>query len=363
MCPIRNIEICQLVHLQQRVTCTPWNRRRVPTLVFCVGMGWERFPVIRTFPARDVSLVQSQYNKLTLDHDNDIPRLIKQWLKLLFNKLAIDGFCCLSSLIDYLKEHNTDFLTSSQRQIYVEEGIFRIENDMQWLTFEQLIYLLTHQVRNGRETSLPNPLPPPQQTQPRQFLTYKVPTTQELLPLFPRLAIDDSFKSRIEQNLQAANQISAQLSSRCDESICERIESMMQESSIKKRSDYDSDEEDMEIVGENLALKLLACRRKPLSLEEEAAVDSALKPPYDNTILCEKFKIPISRSKMSCLRPVTWLNDEVINFYLEMLAERDALLCQTPNTTRLPSHYFNTFFISKLLERGVFTYSNVRRFA
>jgi hypothetical protein len=330
-------------------------------VAWCGEMGWNyRFPVIRTFPARDVSMAQSQLTKLSIGKGYEyIPRLIKGWLNLLFRRLAVDGLCCISSLIEYLKEHNTDFLTDEQRQIYVEEGIFRIPDDLRWLTFEELLDLLRQQVQQKNEEIIP----PPPQLQPRSLITWRVPTTQELLPLFPRTQFS-SFKNDLHQKVQSAEQLEAELSRNYDATIGDRIGRLMLESETKKsQSLEDSDDEEMDVIGssEKLAQKLLSCRRKPLSAEDEAAVDAALSPPYNHSVICEKFKIPMTRSNISCLRPVTWLNDEVINFYLEMLAERDALLCQSSKTNRLSSHYFNTFFISKLLERGEFTYSNVRR--
>lgn len=51
--------------------------------------------------------------------------------------------------------------------------------------------------------------------------------------------------------------------------------------------------------------------------------------------------------------PLTWLNDEVINFYMELLGERSR---QNENLPKV--HAMNTFFLPRLLEIG---YSGVRR--
>jgi Ulp1 family protease len=37
---------------------------------------------------------------------------------------------------------------------------------------------------------------------------------------------------------------------------------------------------------------------------------------------------------MVCLKPRTWLNDEIVNFYMAMLDERDKKLCNTHNSSR-----------------------------
>jgi Ulp1 family protease len=55
-------------------------------------------------------------------------------------------------------------------------------------------------------------------------------------------------------------------------------------------------------------------RYLPLSPVEEQAVDQALAPPHDETVLVERFNAPIDRRKISCLQPGLWLNDEIINF-------------------------------------------------
>ena len=54
-----------------------------------------------------------------------------------------------------------------------------------------------------------------------------------------------------------------------------------------------------------------------------------------------------------------WLNDEVINFHMNMLQERDGTLCAVSNSSRQPSHFFSIFFMNKLLEFGTYTYGNV----
>lgn len=54
------------------------------------------------------------------------------------------------------------------------------------------------------------------------------------------------------------------------------------------------------------------------------------------------------------LYPETWLNDEIINFYMELISDR-----ANSENSNLPSvHCFNTFFCSTLREHG---YAKVRR--
>ena len=69
--------------------------------------------------------------------------------------------------------------------------------------------------------------------------------------------------------------------------------------------------------------QLIAARKAPLSAAERNRVVSILNGPETNEVLIEKFAIDITRAKILCLRQRTWLNDEVINFYMSMLQVRD----------------------------------------
>jgi Ulp1 family protease len=105
---------------------------------------------------------------------------------------------------------------------------------------------------------------------------------------------------------------------------------------------------------------LFAPRHADLDPVDERRVLSVLAGPPSQEVLIDKFNIDMTRSKFACLRPGTWLNDEVINFYMAMLVERDArLLAQ--DATRRPSFYFNSFFVSKLLEGNKYNYAMVKR--
>ncbi|XP_021913096.1 sentrin-specific protease 1-like isoform X2 [Zootermopsis nevadensis] len=78
----------------------------------------------------------------------------------------------------------------------------------------------------------------------------------------------------------------------------------------------------------------------------QAVVDDALIPKPPNEVLVEAFGLPIKRRDMQTLAGLNWLNDEVINFYMELLKERGKL-------ENYPSVYaFNTFFYPRLLSGG-----------
>ena len=58
----------------------------------------------------------------------------------------------------------------------------------------------------------------------------------------------------------------------------------------------------------------------------------------------------MTRKKISCLKPKTWLNDEVINFYVAMMMQEGGSI-----------YSFSTFFMIRVYERGNYTFKNVAR--
>ncbi|KAG5555064.1 hypothetical protein RHGRI_012557 [Rhododendron griersonianum] len=84
----------------------------------------------------------------------------------------------------------------------------------------------------------------------------------------------------------------------------------------------------------------------PLTKEEEAEVSRALSNSYRRRVLVthENSNIEITGELLQCLRPGAWLNDEVINIYLELLKEREK---RQPKNF-LKCHFFNTFFYKKI---------------
>ncbi|XP_057664560.1 uncharacterized protein LOC130898947 [Diorhabda carinulata] len=65
-----------------------------------------------------------------------------------------------------------------------------------------------------------------------------------------------------------------------------------------------------------------------------------------NEILCKKFNLNITRRDLLTIAGLNWLNDEVINFYMNLIMER-------AKHPKWPKAYaFNTFFYPKLLKDG-----------
>ncbi|XP_021634996.2 ubiquitin-like-specific protease ESD4 isoform X2 [Hevea brasiliensis] len=97
-----------------------------------------------------------------------------------------------------------------------------------------------------------------------------------------------------------------------------------------------------------------------LTEEEEALVKHAFSPNSRRKVLVthKNSNIDITGEILLCLRPGAWLNDEVINVYLELLKEREK---REPHKF-LTCHFFNTFFYKKLTSaENIYDYRAVRR--
>ena len=65
-------------------------------------------------------------------------------------------------------------------------------------------------------------------------------------------------------------------------------------------------------------------------------------------VLVDAHKIQITVKDLDTLSGLNWLNDEIINFYMQMIVTRAA-----ESQGRLPATYaFNTFFYTRLVEKG-----------
>ncbi|XP_057854571.2 ubiquitin-like-specific protease ESD4 [Cryptomeria japonica] len=98
----------------------------------------------------------------------------------------------------------------------------------------------------------------------------------------------------------------------------------------------------------------------PLTKEEEDEVNNALSASDSKKVLVihQDSNIKITKEDIRCLLLETWLNDEVINLYLELLKERE----NREPTQYLKCHFFNTFFYKKLFnQRGEYDYQAVKR--
>ncbi|KAG0478521.1 hypothetical protein HPP92_013240 [Vanilla planifolia] len=99
---------------------------------------------------------------------------------------------------------------------------------------------------------------------------------------------------------------------------------------------------------------------RTLTPDEEKVVFDALNGGNSNEVLVthKPSNIEITGEILQCLSPGAWLNDEVINLYLELLKEREK---REPKKF-LKCHFFNTFFYKKLIsERHGYDFKAVKR--
>ena len=110
-----------------------------------------------------------------------------------------------------------------------------------------------------------------------------------------------------------------------------------------------SDESDLDADG-----ILPSLRNIELSEAQRENIMHIMQRPHTDAAveIVEKFGIPMTVGKIQCLKPTVWLNDEVINFYIEMMSER---------VKSKGVYCFSSFFMIKLLDKDKFTYKRVSR--
>ncbi|KAJ8766774.1 hypothetical protein K2173_007841 [Erythroxylum novogranatense] len=98
----------------------------------------------------------------------------------------------------------------------------------------------------------------------------------------------------------------------------------------------------------------------PLTQDEEEELQIAFLASSRRRVLVthDNSNIDITGELLQCLAPGAWLNDEVINVYLELLKEREK---REPQKF-LKCHFFSTFFYKKLTAGGnTYDYKAVKR--
>lgn len=84
------------------------------------------------------------------------------------------------------------------------------------------------------------------------------------------------------------------------------------------------------------------------------------RPKSVLTAVNRKINICLDAEHFSCLAPEKWINDEIINLSMGLIAERDAAIAA--QTGRQASHFFLPAFMAKLLQSDrEYAYNNVRR--
>ena len=94
-------------------------------------------------------------------------------------------------------------------------------------------------------------------------------------------------------------------------------------------------------------------KTKQLSLQQEMRVDNILMDT-SNKVVVDHFNIEMTTVQIQCLKNTVWLNDEVINFYMQILQQR---------SNQYRCFFNNTFFYAKLIQGGCYKYKNVARWS
>ncbi|XP_021363854.1 sentrin-specific protease 1-like isoform X2 [Mizuhopecten yessoensis] len=89
-----------------------------------------------------------------------------------------------------------------------------------------------------------------------------------------------------------------------------------------------------------------------LTDEMDRIISNALRPHPEHEVLVEAFRLQITRKDMATLSGLNWLNDEIINFYMNLLMERGK------GEGKAKVYTCNTFFYPKIVSGG---HSAVRR--
>lgn len=122
-------------------------------------------------------------------------------------------------------------------------------------------------------------------------------------------------------------------------------------------------EQEAEVAAAAQANRASTLLRDLTDEEAEIVRDAIYGIGRPDEILATSDTDSVQRQSLHKLQPGVWLNDEVIHYFLLMLARRDAeLAAKQPGRKRC--HFFKSFFITKLLdEAGGYNYKNVKRWS
>ena len=117
------------------------------------------------------------------------------------------------------------------------------------------------------------------------------------------------------------------------------------------------------------ARKRAASLMRALNEDEREIVETAIDGHgRGDEVIAQVGADSVLRASMQTLKPGMWLNDEIIHYFYLMLAKRDEELCKN-DPSRKRSHFFKSFFITKLLNEGnascdgKYEYRNVKRWS
>jgi len=133
---------------------------------------------------------------------------------------------------------------------------------------------------------------------------------------------------------------------RLEEEERKRKEELRKLEEEKRKKEMEEDGEDGEAI---------VYSNRFLTDKEEAATRNCFKG-HGNDVLVKHFNIEITRNDIRSLGPGQWLNDEIVNFYMELLKE------SAKNKNKVQCHFFNSFFYTLLSVEGTgYNYGKVSK--
>jgi len=103
--------------------------------------------------------------------------------------------------------------------------------------------------------------------------------------------------------------------------------------------------------------------RPEFTVEEDQLYEQGMFGGSRSEVVAQLFSVDLTREKLQCLNPCTWLNDEVINLYMKLLRAYSVSQTATSGNNPFTQCYFHSsFFYTKLFAAtGQYEFANVRR--
>ena len=232
--------------------------------------------------------------------------------------------------------------TDTDRERSMQEPIFHIPKPPVKLTVDESNYeseIVESDARNG-ETGETEETPPDQEGK-----TALKNSLEDYLSKTPIYNLDwlESLREKFEDSAKATD---------CDAAMLAEAQRLLEEKRKKSQASLDNcvalrmKHLDITYPGETADDHDEEEEFVTLTPEMEEVIDNSLLKGPPNQILIDKFNTQITRHDISTLAGLNWLNDEIINFYMNLLIERG-------KNDNYPKVYaFNTFFYPKLMKTG-----------
>jgi hypothetical protein len=184
------------------------------------------------------------------------------------------------------------------------QGVTAYPNWIQYAQSVRSLYVAESEMSIGQPSITP--------TKPREAVPVPAPTVTAHQP--------SAVSRRLDQeaaDIQREQERVRALSRAPDTDLLTRIDALMAQAAIDAQTAAAAQADAMEVDGMDPAVlaaikeELRQLRFRPLTQAERNRVAGVVMGPNNDEVLIDKFCTPMSRTKMVCLRPHSWLNDEV----------------------------------------------------